>query len=229
MKYNSRRNWPRIVICHSLSLSLFMILYYLQRHQHANPNTATSSLPTFLVGLGRPTAEDGVAVDTAVEVTPTNADYHSYLMDARRAVRDRFEATRCWQYDYDGLNPPPTSLTSKGQLQNSNNNTVCDTSHEDSNPADRSATPAGSDSNRGTPSASGPVSLTDDEDKEFWALMVADDNNKRLQHAIKRLKHGDDMSLSSGGNLSWTSSHGDVGSPRADDIDHSCNTLGMEF
>ena len=46
----------------------------------------TSSLPTFLVGFGRPAAEEGIAVDTASEAVasvPDSLDYQSYLMDAR--------------------------------------------------------------------------------------------------------------------------------------------------
>ena len=43
-------------------------------------------MPTFLVGFGRPAAEEGIAVDTASEAVasvPDSLDYQSYLMDAR--------------------------------------------------------------------------------------------------------------------------------------------------
>ena len=115
------------------------------------------ALPTFLVGLGRPNAEDGLAVDVASEATPDVVDYQSYLMDARKAVRDRYEATRCWQYEYDGLNPPP--MTSNNLSANDESGT--NKQHCDNNPLSEISTPYGS----------GPVSLTEEEDKEFWNLM----------------------------------------------------------
>ena len=49
-------------------------------------NGGNTSLPTFLVGFGRPAAEEGIAVDTASEAVATasdSIDYQSYLMDAR--------------------------------------------------------------------------------------------------------------------------------------------------
>ena len=113
------------------------------------------SLPTFLVGWGGPTVEDGISVSGHGVATTSDmisselnssfgsgSDYHSYLLDARSAVRyafqigssfeyysylkyyslnrniskvktifcrRRFEATQCWQYDYDGIHPPPNS------------------------------------------------------------------------------------------------------------------------
>ena len=139
-----------------------------------NSSLTASSLPTFLVGLGRPQTEDGLAIDPAAEAVPEDYDYQPYLMDARKAVRDRFEATRCWQYDYDGLNPA------------SNNNTDCDID----------ASEAGSSS---TPYGSGPVSLTEEEDREFWSLMRSDERLKRVKAT------GDNLSL--GSNLSWNSSN----------------------
>ena len=67
----------------------------LNNSNNSSNNSGTSSLPTFLVGLGRPAAvEDGIAVETASEAVPEAIDYQSYLMDARKAVRDRYEATR---------------------------------------------------------------------------------------------------------------------------------------
>ena len=110
-----------------------------------------------MVGFGRPNAEDGLAVDVASEATPDVVDYQSYLMDARKAVRDRYEATRCWQYDYDGLNPPP--MTSNNLSANEESGT--NKQHCDNNPLSEISTPYGS----------GPVSLTEEEDKEFWNLM----------------------------------------------------------
>ena len=37
-------------------------------------------------------------------------NFHRYLRDARRKVRDRHEACKVWQYSYDGINPPPKAL-----------------------------------------------------------------------------------------------------------------------
>lgn len=183
-------------------------------NHHSNASLS-SSLPTFLVGLSRTAAEDGIPVDAAAEVLADNVDYHSYLMDARNAVRDRFEATRCWQYHYDG-NSPPHNLASAITASNGNlNNSSCDNNNDNS-------TPLGS---------SGPVSLTEEEDKEFWNLMRSEDANQRLHTTVKRIRQGDNLSLSSGGNLSWTSSsHDEIISPRdirPEDIDNSICTLGI--
>ena len=119
----------------------------------SNPATqpSSNSLPTFLVGLGRPAAEDGLAIDTASEAIPEAIDFQSYLIDAKKAVRDRFEATRCWVYDYDGLNPPapPTEM-------------ICD-------------------SEASTPYGSAPVSLTEEEDKEFWNALLKSENNEHVK------------------------------------------------
>ena len=54
------------------------------KENNSSNNNASNSLPTFLVGLGRPSAEDGIAVETASEAMPVETiDYQSYLMDAR--------------------------------------------------------------------------------------------------------------------------------------------------
>lgn len=36
--------------------------------------------------------------------------YNLYLRDARILVRSSLEASRDWQYAYDGLDPPPGAL-----------------------------------------------------------------------------------------------------------------------
>ena len=83
------------------------------------------NLPTFLVGLGRPPVEDGIAVDpsmsTSSSATTTTClsdsmGYNSYLSDARNAVRLRFEATQCWIYEYDGISPPPLPTKNGAQV-----------------------------------------------------------------------------------------------------------------
>ena len=61
------------------------------------------SLPTFLVGWGGPTVEDGISVSGHGAATTSDmisselnssfgsgSDYHSYLLDARSAVRYEF-------------------------------------------------------------------------------------------------------------------------------------------
>merc|ERR1711962_1172526 len=113
-------------------------------------------------------------------------------MDARKAVRDRFEATRCWQYDYDGLNPPPDA------------------------------------SECSTPYGSAPVSLTEEEDKEFWSLMRSAPADIPSLKSLKKVRMGDNISLSSGG---YSSSHDELfSSPREvktmDDVDNSICSLG---
>jgi len=190
-----------------------------------------ASLPTFLVGLGRPNAEEGLAVDVASEATATAdpVDYQSYLMDARKAVRDRLEATKCWQYDYDGLKPPPMNNMSSLEAMEAMKSSFCD----NNNPTTTTCT-----SDVSTPYGSGPVSLTEEEDKEFWNLMRSDEASFKVSTAIKRMKHGghhggghDNVSLSSGG---WSSGQEDMISPRgdsafrgpADDVDHSISSLG---
>ena len=66
------------------------------------------------------------------------------------------------------------------------------------------------------------MSLTEEEDREFWSLMRSDEASLKVSTAIKRLKHGghhgghghhDNMSMSSGG---WSSGQEDMISPRGD-------------
>lgn len=40
-------------------------------------------------------------------------NFRSYLSDARRAVRDKWESSAAWLYEYDGLNPPPEALVGR--------------------------------------------------------------------------------------------------------------------
>lgn len=176
-------------------------------------SSSSTSLPTFLVGLSRPSAEEGLAIDQAAEAMPDTAseavDYQSYLMDARKAVRDRFEATRCWQYDYDGLCPPPPGSN------NPNAEQCCDSRLSD---------------DCSTPFGSAPVSLlTEEEDKEFWNLIKSAEEQVKLMNSKKPIKFNDNLSLSS----SYSSSHDDLfSSPRnhnelrSEDIDHSVCSLG---
>jgi len=176
-------------------------------------NGGNSSLPTFLVGFGRPSAEEGIAVETASEAVATatdSIDYQSYLMDARKAVRDRFEATRCWQYEYDGLNPPPE--TSEHRSGTSIYDPNCDIMTSECS----------------TPYGSAPVSLTEEEDREFWSLMRSAPADIPSLKSIKRASRlGDNISLSSGG---YSSSHDELfNSPRevkSEDVDNSICSLG---
>ena len=74
------------------------------------------NLPMFLVGLGRPSVEDGIAVDHTTTSLSDSLGYNSYLSDARNTVRQRFEATQCWLYDYDGISPPPWHAKNGAQV-----------------------------------------------------------------------------------------------------------------
>ena len=87
------------------------------------------SLPTFLVGITGGGVQDGQVpppgANTSVEdaldlsmgmpsITSNVSEYHSYLVDARNAVRQRCEATKCWLYPYDGRSPPPCTALPLG-------------------------------------------------------------------------------------------------------------------
>ena len=109
--------------------------------------SGSSSLPTFLIGFNRP--QEGLAVETASEAVPEANGYQSYLIDANKAVRDRFEATRCWQYNYDGV-------INKSNNANETPNPNCDTSFQ---------------SGYSSPNGSGPVSMTSEENRDFWNIM----------------------------------------------------------
>ena len=113
----------------------------------------------------------------------------------RKAVRDRFEATRCWQYEYDGLNPPPE--TSEHRSGTSIYDPNCDIMTSECS----------------TPYGSAPVSLTEEEDREFWSLMRSAPADIPSLKSIKRASRlGDNISLSSGG---YSSSHDELfNSPR---------------
>ena len=113
----------------------------------------------------------------------------------RKAVRDRFEATRCWQYEYDCLNPPPE--TSEHRSGTSIYDPNCDIMTSECS----------------TPYGSAPVSLTEEEDREFWSLMRSAPADIPSLKSIKRASRlGDNISLSSGG---YSSSHDELfNSPR---------------
>jgi len=176
------------------------VLGNLNSSSNSGTNGGTSSLPTFLVGFGRPAAEEGIAVDTASEAVasvPDSLDYQSYLMDARKAVRNRFEATRCWQYDYDGLHPP-SDASSENKTTTSNYDLNCDIT-----------------SNCSTPYGSAPVSLTEEEDKEFWSLMRSAPSDIPSLKSIKKRLGDSSSNLSSGG---YSSSHDELfSSPREEE------------
>ena len=81
-----------------------------------NKSSGTSSLPTFLVGFGKQ-PQEGLAMDAAHEAIPDPSGYQGYLVDARKAVRDRYEASQCWRYPYDGILPPsPDASASIGNF-----------------------------------------------------------------------------------------------------------------
>ena len=114
------------------------------------------SLPTFLVGIGRPNVQDGLPMQSSEvgrsetdvslpSITSGISDYHNYLVDARNAVRQRHEATKCWLYSYDGSSPPMHS-------------TIAHPS-----PLATTLKPL--------------EEMTEEEDKDFWRMMSSSDSN----------------------------------------------------
>lgn len=74
-----------------------------------------------------------------------------------------------------------------------------------------------------TPYGSAPVSLTEEEDKEFWNLMRSSTDEAKL--LLKKVRLGDNLSLSS----SYSSDHDLFNSPKevkVEDIDNSICSLG---
>ena len=47
-------------------------------------------------------------------------NFRCYLRDAHLRVRSKVDATACWQYEYDGVHPPPDSLISSSASKRSN-------------------------------------------------------------------------------------------------------------
>ena len=79
------------------------------------------------------------------------------------------------------------------------------------------------------------MSLTEEEDREFWSLMRSDEASLKVSTAIKRLKGGhhhgggghDNVSLSSGG---WSSGQEDMMiSPRGDSGMYLFTTIFIIF
>ncbi len=114
--------------------------------------------------------------------TDSSEHFHLYLRDARAAVRMRNEATRCWLYEYDGLDPPPPiGLDGEHNNSSSNNNSTEEEGIERAVDAlnlnaaiDASVESSGYTSLAhlsSSPSVSGPVSMTNEEEREFWSLM----------------------------------------------------------
>lgn len=188
--------------------------------QEAKEKGVSMNLPTFLVGLSRPSVEDGISLDSSIS---GEFSYNSYLADARQLVRLRYEATQCWLYDYDGLNPPPLDQKSQfGHRVVSRQPSVsCDNEHPEG--PRMTSTPTGS---------SGPLSLTDEElDRDFWNLMKLDSSVvaevRQLQTSLIK-SQGDNISMSSGG-ISLNSSQDEL-SPRlaqeANDLSPPNGSLG---
>jgi len=153
-------------------------------------NTNNSlTLPTFLVGITGPSVQDGVAppppdnVDLAINalmpnsppgsITSNVSEYHSYLVDARNAVRQRSEATKCWLYQYDGRDPPMHSA-------------VPDHRHQKSSPRGKIKRPQHEvgDILRRLKSDVTISKLSDEEDIHFWEMMNEDDDQSPCQEAV---------------------------------------------
>ena len=151
-------------------------------------------------------------------------NFHSYLKDARKSVRSKFQACQVWQYEYDGLNPPSDALDIMSDKRLSSEDTNQDSDLEDQSncegplegqpisdygPLHSTIAPQSSGYTSLTqmsssPSAiSGPVSMTAEEDQEFWKLMKDPTvSEMRINKVITKMQNHDELSLSSGGNLS---------------------------
>ena len=62
------------------------------------------NLPTFLVGLGRPTIEDGLPI--VDQPNSGEFGFNAYLADARVSVRAKYEATQVFSIHIKSLKPP---------------------------------------------------------------------------------------------------------------------------
>lgn len=148
-------------------------------------------LPMFLVGLGpRPQAAPTHGHPTQSRKRGA-VDYCSYLMDARASVRHRYEATRCWQYAYDGSNPPSNSLEPPFEVQGQHGGPGAFQLGRDVPPGGRPPLET---------VASGPLSLsltgstpnlTEEENADFWSLM--NDHQEGLAHDIQESAYDADL------------------------------------
>ena len=151
-------------------------------YKTSTPSSSTAgsvSLPTFLVGMGRTPIQEGLVIPNSdkqksdppsetfpLASTASSSEYHHYLVDARNAVRQRYEATKCWLYLYDGISPPPHALIVNPLVLGDKMSEIQLTDDEMSSPR-------------------GPVSLTEEENKDFWKLMgenVDSDMQEKFGH-----------------------------------------------
>ena len=123
-------------------------------------SSGSSSLPTFLVGFGKQ-PQEGLPMDAANEAIPDPNGYQSYLIDARKAVRDRFEASQNWLYPYDGIFPPPTG--NPALIPDSGN---CDNTFHSNNSGGTS------------------LSMTSEEKRDFWNIMFSNGDQISLPMSL---------------------------------------------
>ncbi|TRY73372.1 hypothetical protein TCAL_01536 [Tigriopus californicus] len=152
-------------------------------------------------------------------------NFKQYLHDARALVRHRYEASLAWQYDYDGLRPPPDALKAstsdssapkiraRQDMSSPNDLSICDTNSDgpfNSTSLTETAPSSGylslSHPIHSAPNAmsssimscspmtsSGPVSLIEEEDREFWSLMndpgVSEGQIKRVIKKMQLQQH----------------------------------------
>lgn len=180
--------------------------------------------------------------------------FTAYLRDAKASVKLRLDGSSCWVYAYDGLDPPSHALAaaSNGNCNDKsfetdnqlsvtvssssdaassalhNNNLDCsDVAAESSGYTSLNAAPLSA-----SPSESGPLSMTAEEDREFWSLMKDPTVSEvKLNRVIQRMQQQDELSYSSslnGSNAGSDHSPRDAGklAPPRQDVDLSINSLG---
>jgi len=187
-----------------------------KRPQHSTPSSLS-----FL--LGRPSAQstptshrtssDSEREPSKSSSSSSGENFRQYLLDARRMVREKQDASSAWLYDYDGLNPPPEALVSdakanSGKRCDSNSGmSICDNNGSDASAAEGAAAHGASASaSPNTAASSGYTSLNnhphavtenggdniggadEEEDREFWNLMKDPAVSEvKMNRAIKRM------------------------------------------
>ncbi len=132
--------------------------------------------------------------------------YYLYLRDARRLVRACSEACANWQYEYDGVNPPPNALDHN--QDDDDEEEACD----NESAAPETAASSGYTSlvqqqqqqqqQQPTSSSTALVAddslLTSEEDREFWNLMRDPAvPEARLNRVIRKMQAADAVSNNS--------------------------------
>ncbi len=138
--------------------------------------------------------------------------YSLYLRDARSSVRACLEASRCWQYEYDGTDPPPHALDEADAVHiglaasSSDQEEGEETALEEAEEAKEEGDSTEAANEEETAASSGYTSLVqptsslllDDEDREFWNLMRDPSvPEAHINRAIRRMQQLDEASNAS--------------------------------